>query len=495
MPASKKIRKYMEIAIREMQKSRSEHKDKVDPMVGVILIGANGKELGRAHRGNLRVGDHAEYTLIERFLANKNLEGSTLYVTLEPCTTRQTSKTPCSERIVSARIRRVFIGMTDPNPKIQGRGITHLQNNNIEVDFFDIDLVKQIREENKDFIEQYDQIRLITDESLDEFEGPSEKEKEPIPSATIDDFSQQIIRDYLTARGKTFKIPSPKLWSFFHRNGFVTTLKPKGPYIPTIAGLLLFGENPEDFLVQSKIKAEAHDGDKKVTLDIMGPLLSLPEKIKDFFSNNMRTYTEIREFKRIEVPEYPWEALREAIVNAIVHRDYNEGTRVMIQMFPNKISIKSPGLPLKPLSLEKIRTFNAPPYSRNPRIAETFCYMKLMEERGWGFSRMRDLLLSHGLQPPEFNYDSGYFVVTFFAHERIPGAIQVAPDVLAKLTKRQKKILDYVRKRGRITSAECAKKFKISPKTASRELKKLTQFGIVEKRGKGPTTYYILYDK
>lgn len=485
----------MEIAIKEMRKSRPEHKDKVDPMVGVILIGANGKELGRAHRGNLRVGDHAEYTLIERVLGNKNLEGSTLYVTLEPCTTRQPPKISCVERIVSARIGKVFIGTTDPNPKIEGKGITHLLKNSIEVDFFDSDLVNQIREENKSFIEQYDQVGEIEEELLDGFEGPSDKEKEPVPSATLKDFSHQIIKNYIYARNKSYNIPSSELWTFFYKNGFITVNTPGGAYIPTIAGLLLFGENPEDFLVQSKIKAEAHDGDKIITSDIAGPLLLLPDKIKEFFDKNMRTFTEIREFKRVEIPEYPWEALREALVNAIVHRDYSEGTRVMIQIFPDKVIIKSPGLPIRPLSLEKIRTFNAPPYSRNPRIAETFCYMRLMEERGWGLSRMRDILLSHGLRSPEFNYDSGYFIVTIFAHELISGIIQIAPDLLTKLTKRQKKILDYIRKQGRITSSECAKKFNISTKTASREMKNLILIGIIEKRGSGPATFYILYNK
>ncbi len=53
-------------------------------------------------------------------------------------------------------------------------------------------------------------------------------------------------------------------------------------------------------------------------------------------------YLCLNSFKRIEVPEYPIEALREAVINAIVHRDYNEGARVMIQMFSDRIIIKSP---------------------------------------------------------------------------------------------------------------------------------------------------------
>jgi ATP-dependent DNA helicase RecG len=73
-------RKFMDLAIDEMLKSRSEHKNKSDPMVGAVLVAADGKQLGATYRGDLRVGDHAEFTLIERYLREANLEGATLYV-------------------------------------------------------------------------------------------------------------------------------------------------------------------------------------------------------------------------------------------------------------------------------------------------------------------------------------------------------------------------------------------------------------------------------
>ena len=75
MTATSQKRKFMRMAIDEMLKSRSEHKHKFDPLVGAILVNRSGKIIGRAHRAGLRVDDHAEYTLLERLLANKNLEG------------------------------------------------------------------------------------------------------------------------------------------------------------------------------------------------------------------------------------------------------------------------------------------------------------------------------------------------------------------------------------------------------------------------------------
>ena len=126
MSSSRTHRKFMEAAVEEMRKSRSEHVDKRDPLVGAAIVGPDGKPMAASFRGDLRVGDHAEFTLIERYLRDKRLEGATLYVTLEPCTKRNPPKKPCADRIVKARIRRVFIGMTDPNPDICGRGIQHL---------------------------------------------------------------------------------------------------------------------------------------------------------------------------------------------------------------------------------------------------------------------------------------------------------------------------------------------------------------------------------
>jgi tRNA(Arg) A34 adenosine deaminase TadA len=75
-------RKYMQLAISEMRKSRSEHNHKADPLVGAVLIGQDGKLLGKTHRGSLRMGDHAEYTLIERLLTDSDLDGAKLFVTL-----------------------------------------------------------------------------------------------------------------------------------------------------------------------------------------------------------------------------------------------------------------------------------------------------------------------------------------------------------------------------------------------------------------------------
>lgn len=138
-----------------MPLSSSEHESKIDPVVGAVLFDEDGTELGRAHRGGLRIGAHAEYQLIDRVNADQDLEGSSLFVTLEPCTRRNPPRIPCAKRIVDARIQ----------PDIYGSGISYLQRHGIEVNFFDKGLVETIRTENADFIE-YNESLESNEESI-----------------------------------------------------------------------------------------------------------------------------------------------------------------------------------------------------------------------------------------------------------------------------------------------------------------------------------------
>lgn len=434
-------------------------------------------------------GDHAEYTLIERFLLDNNLEGASLYVTLEPCTRRRPPKKPCAERVVSSRIGRVFIGMTDPNPDICGGGIQYLLNNDVEVVFFDSDLGTEIREANQEFIAYYENAER--EDVGGDFEGPSRHECEVVDRAELGDLSSRALTRYVDARKLELQVPSEGLWRHLERAGYLG-LTDGGQLVPTVAGVVLFAEQPADILPQCRVSMEARKAGRTISGDFEGPLMAFRDHLETFFNENMRHFVEIREMDRVAEGEYPMEAIREAAFNAVVHRDYRGGARVHIVLGLTSVEVRSPGGLLKPLSLTRVRSFNAPPYSRNPHIAVAVQRMGWIEEKGSGLSRMLESMLERRLRPPMFDIDDGYFVVRLLGEDQAWHNVRVEPSLLGMLDPLQQKIVQHLLEAGEIATRDCARQFGVSDTTAKRHLRHLRDLRVIESRGSGPTSRYVL---
>jgi pyrimidine deaminase RibD-like protein/NTP pyrophosphatase (non-canonical NTP hydrolase) len=142
-------RVFIEQAIDAAQKSISET-GKTSPKVGVVVV-KDSKVLGVAYRGQRAEGDHAEYTALEKILSEELIAGSTIYTTLEPCTTRNHPKISCADRLVERKVARVVIGMLDPNPSICGKGVRRLRDANITAELFPPDLAAKVEEQNREF--------------------------------------------------------------------------------------------------------------------------------------------------------------------------------------------------------------------------------------------------------------------------------------------------------------------------------------------------------
>lgn len=143
-------RSFAKAAISEAQKSVAED-DEMRPKVGAVLV-KDGEIKAQAYRGELEPGEHAEFILLEKKLADDQVVvGATVYTTLEPCTSRNPPKIPCTERLIERKVSRVVVGQLDPNPQIRGLGLLALREANIDVDLFPADLMSQLEDLNRDF--------------------------------------------------------------------------------------------------------------------------------------------------------------------------------------------------------------------------------------------------------------------------------------------------------------------------------------------------------
>ena len=275
-----------------MQLSRSESPSKTDPLVGAVLVNSAGQVIARAHRGKYGTGDHGEFSLFEK-LDTRVPPGSTLYVTLEPCTKRNPPKVPCVERVIASQVQRIVIGMKDPNPDIYGKGIERLNREGIHVGLFDEDLAEEIRDHNSDFLkEQAERATAARTESL---QSPDREENRPVPNAGTGDLSNAALRKYVHALNPRVKVPSPALWNQLTKSAFLKKADRGNQFLARVAGVVVFAKRPHQFLPQCTIKADRYPGPlqeaqslESITAqeEIVGPLANQIEACLDFYKRN-----------------------------------------------------------------------------------------------------------------------------------------------------------------------------------------------------------------
>ena len=229
---------YMKISIEEMKKSVQERRKEgeVSPKVGAVLVRPDGTYT-TAYRGELRDGDHAEYTLIERKCINENLKDCVVYSTLEPCFDRNPPKIGCCKRIAKARIKKVYVGTGDPFPSVNGKGIKYLLDHGIEVEFYPQELQKEIESLNADFIE-YAKIKLSEKEQevAKDYKEESERVVASVDMTALDD---KLLNRFLKASNVSSADKNQFLVDMELADIDNNTLKPTG------LGLLLFGKKPQ----------------------------------------------------------------------------------------------------------------------------------------------------------------------------------------------------------------------------------------------------------
>jgi len=482
-------RKYMAMAIDVMNKSIQEPRsDKVSPKVGALLIMPNG-EIETAFRGELRHGDHAEFTLLERKNRSVLLDGSVLFATLEPCApgARKHPKLSCAERIVNARIKKVWIGIEDPDPKVDRKGIKYLIDNGVEVEMFDADYQKMIREANRQFIKEAEERAKNPRQEKPDI-VLSQKEK-AASNAVLEDLSFNDIEKFLKMANLNVAVNTPDFYRIFSQLGLLE--EKENNLIPTGLGMLLFGKRPQLLYPNALIRATfrtAGRGEEIHTAE--GALVNQANDIIEWYEKHIGKQIDRSGAQRKTIYDYPKEVIRESLINAIAHRDYDlEGSPVYFEINDTAIIIKSPGMPVAPIRLEQMQNFNAPSLSRNPKIMYVFEQMDLVEQRGLGFQTINELPVKYNLPLPVVSFDNPYLVFTF------PRNLEALKEVagnekLKELNADEVRGYEYIRLVKKITRKEYENQLGYDKRKSIRHLVKMEELGLIKKEGVGPSTYY-----
>jgi ATP-dependent DNA helicase RecG len=308
-----------------------------------------------------------------------------------------------------------------------------------------------------------------------------------VEGTTIQDIDENAVTSFLKAG-----IKSGRIYKDADKDDLITLLQrldlvtPDGK--PRAAAILLFGKRPQRFFIHSYFKIAkfgTSDADLKFQDTIEGNIFEMVDRViqllRDRYLISPITYEGIQ---RIEKLEYPEPALREAVLNSIVHKDYTN-TTIQLSVYDNKIMLWNPGrLPID-VPLEKLKQKHAS-HPRNKHIAEAFFRAGYIESWGRGIEKIMTAFKEAELPEPIFEEDWGGVVVTFMKDI-------FTEDYLTSmgLEPRLKKALLFTRKHGSINNAQYQSLLGVSKRKSTNDLQYLVEHNFIEKVGtRGRGTFY-----
>ncbi|MFA4839851.1 MAG: RNA-binding domain-containing protein [Candidatus Neomarinimicrobiota bacterium] len=260
----------------------------------------------------------------------------------------------------------------------------------------------------------------------------------------------------------------------------------------TNAAALLFGKNPQEIFLQTVIKAVRFKG-TDVTEDMLdfkiieGNIFNQLEKAEDFIFEHIpkQAWIEENKLQRQEKWLYPPRAIREALVNALSHRDYKTTSSIQIRIFDDRMELWNPGCLPTGLTIEKLKTKHDS-IPGNPLIARSFFWVKYVEEVGTGTNKIIKWCKEWELPEPVFEETGTSFILTFRRY-------YIDESILDKLNERQKKAINYLRKNRKITNKEYRETNPgISDRTALKDLMDLVEKRVILAKGAKKYKYYLL---
>lgn len=325
--------------------------------------------------------------------------------------------------------------------------------------------------------------------------GDVSYEDELASGATLDDLDWSQVEAY-ARRLQGSRSESPR--DVLRRRGCVVVRD--GEWLPTNAGILLFGKEPERFIRGAHITAARFGGtamgDVFTRQDITGSLPDQIHRAETFLLNSLWRDVHLgTTMSRDEELEYPMEAARELVVNAVSHRDYSiQGDGIRLFIFSDRLEVTSPGGLPGPVTVDNIVDER---YSRNSIIVQVLADMGFIERLGYGVDRVIALMQERGLPPPEFAETGGGFRVRLF-NAGIPDmapAVEIPLGEGLLLNVRQERALQFLTQgdQKRITNGDLQALFPdVHPETIRRDLVDLVGKGLLVKLGQKRGSYYVL---
>jgi predicted HTH transcriptional regulator len=253
----------------------------------------------------------------------------------------------------------------------------------------------------------------------------------------------------------------------------------QGREVPTVGGMLLFGRARLDRYPDAWLQAGRFKGTGKQTIVDSAEIRSLPADAIDeaiaFVVRNTSLAYEIRGTRRIEVPEYPPVAVREAVINAVVHADYSQrGAPIRIAIYDDRLETESPGMLVPGLTIPDV--MGGVSRLRNRVIGRVFRELGLIEQWGSGIGRIREACRAAGLAEPVLEEVGMRFRVTLCADRCSVPAIDDIDGVA----------LSALRESGGLTTSEVAAAIGRTPRATRTRLARLVDLGLVVEIGSGP---------
>jgi ATP-dependent DNA helicase RecG len=324
-----------------------------------------------------------------------------------------------------------------------------------------------------------------------------------VSESSVDDISEEATMLYRRLREKVNAYAEELQYNdldLLHSLGCIK--KVKGATFLTYAGLLLFGKKTSHRRLLPMVRVDyirvpgnewVEDPDTRfTTIDMRGALLEMVQRIFSLITDDLPKGFLLPEGElQAESIGLPARVLREAIVNALIHRSYRVNQPIQVIRYGNRIEITNPGFSLKP----EDHLGEPGSKNRNPYIAAVFHETNLAETKGSGIRIMRSLMEKANLMPPTFESDHtrNQFTVRLLLHHFL-GAEDIdwlANYSLYDMNENQKRALIFIKEVGAIDNSSYRQLNGVDTLKASADLRDLRRKNILSQKGKGKATYYV----